>query len=527
MKKGIRYLRFSSDGQSQHSIERQDFTTNHWMQYNKVSIVDTFTDEGYTARNFDRPDIKALFEFIKKNFRGIDYMVVAELTRFSREAGDAINMVKKIQMQYGIRIVSAGRGAIYDCLDHNSFFMMGLEFLLGNSENIKRTNDINGGIYTAKAVKGKWIQGGAAPFGYTKQGTGDDRRLVINEDQAVIIRYIFNAYLANTPVYIIRERIKDKGFTKTGNGAIQDILNNPLYAGYQHVKAYKDQPGGLHEIKNSEPIIDVDQWNKAQALLKSPEKPRVTVEDDIPLRGVLHCHCHKLLTGAASRGRHGKYYYYYKCQTSSHNNVSATFAHNQLNEALKYLSLPDRIAIAIKHNSEKLLNERMIETRKLLQKRKSEFDQVMEQIQSVESKFINDKINSETYHRWHSDLSTKRITVRAEIEKLSKDENNAYFLLSENLMRLTDLHGVYHDAATVQKQQLLRMVFDNGLYYKDRVYRTPFLMPVFQHNSLILKQKQLLVLDSTGEGIRSGGGQQPSIEPLLDLLSLVGLIRVA
>jgi len=28
----------------------------------------------------------------------------------------------------------------------------GLEFLMGNSENIKRQNDINAGIYTAKAV---------------------------------------------------------------------------------------------------------------------------------------------------------------------------------------------------------------------------------------------------------------------------------------------------------------------------------------------------------------------------------------
>lgn len=48
-----------------------------------------------------------------------------------------------------MKIVRANRGSIYDCSDHNSFFKMGLEFLLGNSENIKRQNDINGGIYAA------------------------------------------------------------------------------------------------------------------------------------------------------------------------------------------------------------------------------------------------------------------------------------------------------------------------------------------------------------------------------------------
>lgn len=93
MKKGIRYLRFSSEGQSQHSIERQNAITEQWMNFNKVVIIDTFTDEGYTARNFDRPDIKELLKFIKKNYQGIDYLVVSELTRFSHEVGDAVNMV--------------------------------------------------------------------------------------------------------------------------------------------------------------------------------------------------------------------------------------------------------------------------------------------------------------------------------------------------------------------------------------------------------------------------------------------------
>jgi len=64
-------------------------------------------------------------------------LVVDELTRFSRIAGDAINMVTKIQALYDVRIVSASRGSIYDCMDHNSLFIMGLEFLMGNSENIE------------------------------------------------------------------------------------------------------------------------------------------------------------------------------------------------------------------------------------------------------------------------------------------------------------------------------------------------------------------------------------------------------
>jgi len=254
--KAIKYTRYSSDGQSSFSIERQDLIIENWVRYNKVEIIDAFKDEGHSARSFDRPDVKKLIAFIKKNYRQIDYLVVAELTRFSREAGAAITMVKQIQHDYGIRIVSASRGAIYDVFDSSSYFMMGLEFLLGTSENIKRQNDINGGIYAAKAEKGRWIQGGPAPYGYRKQGTGENRVLVQDPAEAAIIRHIYTRFLSGTPVYVIKTEAKALGFKKTGNDAIHEILKNPLYMGQQWVKAWKNHPGGLFPLKNFEPIID-------------------------------------------------------------------------------------------------------------------------------------------------------------------------------------------------------------------------------------------------------------------------------
>ncbi|MGX1752545.1 hypothetical protein [Sphingobacterium sp. NPDC055346] len=53
MKKGIRYLRFSNYDQSRHSIERQDFITSQWTTSADVEIIDTFRDEGYSAKTFD------------------------------------------------------------------------------------------------------------------------------------------------------------------------------------------------------------------------------------------------------------------------------------------------------------------------------------------------------------------------------------------------------------------------------------------------------------------------------------------
>lgn len=77
----------------------------------------------------------------------------------------------------------------------------------------------------------------------------------------------------------------------------------------------------------------------AQSKMKKEDKVKVTVDDAIPLRGVLKCHCGGPLTGAASRGKSGKYFYYYKCKHPKHNNISAIKGHEQFLNACDLMSI--------------------------------------------------------------------------------------------------------------------------------------------------------------------------------------------
>ena len=498
------------------------------MKHNDIMITDTFIDEGHSAKTFDRPDMKMLMEFVKKNYRAIDYLVVSELTRFSRDLGDAVNMVKKIQFAYDIRIVSAGRGAIYDCSDSNSFFMMALEFLLGNSENIKRESDINGGIYTAKAKEGRYIHG-QPPYGYNKEGTGKNSHLIINEDKAVIIRHIYSAYLNNVPFYIIKDQAREMGFPHNSGSIIQKILLNPLYSGQQYVKPWREHAGGLFPCIHT-PIIDVITWHQVQDKLNGRHKPKISIADEMPLRGVLRCHCSQLLTGAPSRGRWGNYYYYYKCKFPHHNNISAIHAHKKLDDALHYMSLPDRLVQAIKIKCDQQFNERSKENRKVLSKKVNELEEINNQLESMEEKYITNRIQFETYSKWFSDLTQRRTITKAHIEKLNRDDNELYLLMQNNLEKFTDLQYLYKNLETVEKQEFIRLVFDSKLYYQGDIYRTPYIVPAFSHNLMILKEKQLLVLDDKrGLSLKvpSGGAEELTIEPLTNLLRFIKSVRVA
>jgi len=112
MKRAIRYLRFSQLGQSNGSIERQELYTDQWIQYNNVNLIDTFIDRGKSARTFDRPDFIKLKEFIAKHYRTVDYLLVDQLDRFSRDAGEAMSMVKLLQQKYNIQVVSVTEASL-------------------------------------------------------------------------------------------------------------------------------------------------------------------------------------------------------------------------------------------------------------------------------------------------------------------------------------------------------------------------------------------------------------------------------
>ncbi len=493
MKKAIRYLRFSDKYQSNGSIERQELYTDQWIKNNGVELVDTFIDRGKSARTFDRPDFKKLEGFIRKHFRSVDYLLVDQLDRFSRDAGEAIKMVKTLQMEFNIQIVSVTEGITYDYTTPGSFFRTGLQLLLAEEDNINRSVKVRGGIYTAKAKEGRYIYKNP-PFGYSKVGFGKERHLEINEREAEIVSLIYDSYINGVPIYKISEKARELGFNRLGNVAMQRVLSNPVYAGMQYVAPFKDYPGGLFKAQHPA-IIDYVTWQNVQQKMKKVDKPKVTVSDELPLRGVLKCHCGKPLTGAPSRGRWGGYYYYYKCNKTTHLNLSARKAHEQLEQVFELMSLPSNVVKSIREECEATIDLRLKNDKLLLAEKQRELAEEEKKLFSIEEKWITNKINHDTYQKWYNIITSNKMALHAAIGRLSSNQEKVYTALYGNLELLTDLRYVYTHADTTEKQELVRLGFDNSLYYQNGVYRTPTMIEELSHNSLIMKEKGLLIYE--------------------------------
>lgn len=500
--------------------------TKAWCDRNNIYVVDTFVDEGYSARTFDRPDMHRLYEFIGKHYKTVDYLVVNDFTRFSRDTGEALIEVKKLQKKYQIKIASAGEGVIVDYDDPGSFFYAGLRFLQGEDEINRNRARVNLGIYTAKKREGRFL--GKPPVGYITAKDGRKTIIVPDEEKAHIIRYIFDAYLLNTPVVDIGRRAHEMGLQQKGKSHIQYILKNFVYTGLIRVKAYKDNPEELVEGIHA-PIISRYQWLQVQDKLNPPKVVQI-ISDEFPLRGVLCCHCGKPLTGAPSRGHTGKYWPYYKCKVSGHNNFNANKAHEQMLQVMEMLSLSEKVIAATNEVASEMMENQLRQNADLVRQKKQELQHAETMLVSIEEKWIENKIEHESYQRWYNDLTKKRVKLRAEIEHLSDDRKDVYVLLKSELGKLANLKHLYVSATTIEKQQLIRILFDNQLYYEDHIYRTPYVLPLFEPNMLILKEKKLLIVEKrrgTSKKSPLGAGNRFAIEPVAQLLSFISTIKIA
>ena len=104
MKTAAIYARYSSDNQTEQSIEGQLHVCEEYAQRNNIVIVDTYIDRAMTGTNDNRPDFQRMIkDSAKKKW---DYILVYKLDRFSRNKFESVVNRKKLA-DNGVKLLSA------------------------------------------------------------------------------------------------------------------------------------------------------------------------------------------------------------------------------------------------------------------------------------------------------------------------------------------------------------------------------------------------------------------------------------
>jgi DNA invertase Pin-like site-specific DNA recombinase len=223
-------------------------------------VPDRYDDGGFSGGTLERPALKRLLADIEAG--KVDIVVVYKIDRLSRSLMDFARLVEVFDRK-GVTFVSVTQS-------FNTTTSMGrltLNILLSFAQferelSGERIRD----KFAASRRKGMWM-GGWAPLGYDVK----DRKLVINQTEAAVVRKIFERFAREDSVTTIVRDLTVEGFrNKYGQsldkGRIYKLLNNRVYVGDA---VHKGTPyPGEHEA-----IISNDLWDRVQAILS--ESPRV------------------------------------------------------------------------------------------------------------------------------------------------------------------------------------------------------------------------------------------------------------
>lgn len=297
------YARFSSHSQREVSIDQQIEWCKDLADRNGLSIVWIYKDKAISGKTDNRPDFKKMMEEAGQG--KFDYVLAWKSNRMGRNMLEAMLNDAALQDK-GVRVIyveedfednAAGRFALRNMMNVNQFYSEAM------AEDIKR-----GLMDNAK----KGMVNGRTTYGYIR---GKDGRYEVVEDQAQIIREIYNRVLEGWQNIDIIQDLNNRGI-KNRDGkewkrtSFDKLLKNEQYIG---VYRYADI-----RIENGMPaILDRVTFEAVQRRLSTKGNPRWRRKNvnDYMLTGKLFCgHCGKPMIGICGTSRSGERHFYYMCQ---------------------------------------------------------------------------------------------------------------------------------------------------------------------------------------------------------------------
>jgi DNA invertase Pin-like site-specific DNA recombinase len=285
-------------------------------------VDERYDDGGFTGANLERPAFQRLLQDIDAG--KIDVVVVYKVDRLSRSLLDFAQVMDRFN-KAGAAFVSVTQNfSTADAMGRLTLNML-MSFAEFEREMIaERTRD----KIAAARRKGKWT-GGPVPLGYDVV----DKKLVVNELEAVVVRELFSLYEQHRSAMVVARLLNKAGRTtkhhRANNGnvragkrwtkdAVLRALRNPVYAGLMSCG------GELHESEH-QVLIDRERFRRVQGTLdgQTAAKKHRGRNPDYLLRGILRCaRCGAAMTPASTR-KGGKEHRYYRCVTRDKNGRKA------------------------------------------------------------------------------------------------------------------------------------------------------------------------------------------------------------
>ena len=311
--RAVSYARFSpGPNQREESITGQFREGELLCEKNGWPIVMRYADKHLTGRTDHRPQFQQMIKDAEKGL--FDIVVCYKTDRFARDRFDAAIYKNKLRKN-GVRVVyskmnipEGPEGVILESV------LEGLDEYYSKDLSQKISRGFYDNALQCKAT------GGPVPYGYKLD---EQKKYVINEDEAPIVREIFMRYAAGEAAVSIINDLNNRGI-RTARGkefnksSLHRFFKNVKYKGVLHFESNDENFEDVH-IENGVPaIIDTDLFDKAAARLKTNKRKTQSVDYPPPvfyLSGkMFDANCGGAFIGDSGTSKSKTKHFYYTCQ---------------------------------------------------------------------------------------------------------------------------------------------------------------------------------------------------------------------
>ncbi len=415
MKKIVIYARYSSDRQTEQSIEGQLRVCHEYAERNDYVVVHEYIDRALSGTTDRRPAFLQMIEDSKK--KEFEFVLVYQLDRFARNRYDSANYKMKLKKN-GVRVLSA-RENISD--DASGILMESVLEGMAEYYSAELSQKVKRGVRES-LMKG-YYTGGQVTYGYKIE----NKKWVIDEEHAKFVRQAFEEYSKGEKATEIADHLNAQG-SRTTNGKkwnenmIAKMLHNPRYMGTLKF--------GNEDFTDVIPqIIEEKLWQVVNGMMvdfrRNYKKDRY---DPYFLTGKIFCgYCGETVIAEAGSSHMGTRYKYYKCHTKKVKGKSCELRNYRkreleqmiIDKTKKYILTPtkiDEIAhMVVDRFNEELSNNVVL---KCLEK---------------ELRQINNKINSLVKNMEQGIVS---VTIRETLYKLENDRADIQLKIAEEKTKI-------------------------------------------------------------------------------------------
>lgn len=275
------YARVSTDSDEQINslVNQKQYYKNLISQNKNWTYVEGYVDEGLSAATTKKRE--SFHSMISDAKLGkFDLVITKEITRFARNTLDSIQFTREL-LRYGVCVFFQNDNI--NTIDEDSELRLTIMAGIAQDELRKLSSRIKFGHQ--QAIKNGVVLGNSRIWGYIKE----NKRLVIDEDEAIMVRELFELY--STDKYSMAQIEKifwEKGYrnrngNKISHSTMSNTISNPKYKGYyvgNKVKImdiftkkqkflppeqwvmYKDDTGEIVPA-----IVSEELWDKANVVL--------------------------------------------------------------------------------------------------------------------------------------------------------------------------------------------------------------------------------------------------------------------